>query len=104
VKLNLIRLVFFSGIFLVHSINADIGFTKEDVDIASSACLAGDKYALKAEADGSFSIKSLDGKGSLKIDKSKVTTVDLPDKEKATEFNKIRDCIKNYLPDKKKRK
>lgn len=86
-------LFFFTGISAI----ADTGFNQSDVDLAKSACLAGSSYEFKTEADGSISVRNLEGKGSLSINKKSVTTVDLPDADKKEEFKEIRDCIKGYL-------
>lgn len=79
------------------STQADAGFNQSDVDLAKSACLAGSSYEFETEADGSISVKNLEGKGRLSINNKSVTTVDLPDADKKEEFKEIRDCIKGYL-------
>ena len=77
--------------------SADVGFTKEDLALEKEACLAGSSFDFKTEADGSISIKNLEGKGKLSVNKKDVTTVDLPDSDKSEEFKEIRSCIKDYL-------
>jgi len=96
-KKSVIGLNISIGLFLAYSANADIGFTKEDVNLVRYACLAGTEYDFSTNVDGSLSVKNLQGKGSFKIDKRKVTTVDLPDEHKREEFTEIRNCIKGYL-------
>jgi hypothetical protein len=101
-RLIVVALVFlsFSGFSL-----ADVGFTKEDLQLVKDACLAGTSFEFKTEADGSISVKNLQGKGKLSVSKKDVTTVDLPDSDKREEFKEIRSCIKDYLinkPNKKK--
>lgn len=76
---------------------ADIGFTKKDVETVKSACLVGSGFEFTTEADGTLSIKNLEGKGKLHINQKSVDTVDLPDADKRQEFSEIRDCIKDYL-------
>lgn len=76
---------------------AAVDFTREELELAKGACLAGSGYDFKTEADGSISIKNLEGSGKLAVSKKDVTTVDLPDSDKKEEFNNIRNCIKDYL-------
>jgi hypothetical protein len=83
---------------------ADVGFTKEDLELVKEACLAGSSFDFKTEADGSISVKNLEGKGKLSINKKNVTTVDLPDSDKKDEFNEIRSCIRSYLTESKPKK
>lgn len=91
---------------LVCVAHADAGFTftKEELDLAKDACLAGSSFEFKTETDGSISIKNLEGKGRLSINKKDVTTVDLPDTDKKEEFKEIRACIKDYLIESKPKK
>ena len=70
---------------------------KQDVEIVKSACLAGDSFEFTTEADGTISVKNLEGRGKLHITQKSVDTVDLPDADKKLEFNDIRSCIKDYL-------
>ncbi|MHB8473905.1 MAG: hypothetical protein ACYDC8_13890 [Gammaproteobacteria bacterium] len=78
-------------------VSADVGFTKDDLELVKDACLAGSSFDFKTEADGSISVRNLEGKGKLSISKKDVTTVDLPDSDKSEEFKEIRSCIKDYL-------
>lgn len=80
-----------------YDISADIGFTQQDLDLVKSACLAGSSFEFATEADGSISVKNLEGKGSLHVTRRSVDTVDLPDTDKKQEFNEIRNCIRSYL-------
>jgi len=97
-----IKLVFaYVGIFLTTSAYADVGFTEKDVELVKSACLVGDSYQFSTKADGSISIKNLEGKGELSVSKKNVDTVDLPDADKREEFKEIRQCIKEYLKGKR---
>ena len=66
-----------------HLVFADVGFTKEDLELVKEACLAGSSFDFKTEADGSISVKNLEGRGKLSINKKKLTTVDLPDSDKS---------------------
>lgn len=83
--------------FFMHSAGADLGFTKQDLELVKSACLAGDSFEFATEADGTISVKNLEGKGKLHVTKKSVDTVDLPDSDKKQEFDDIRSCIKGYL-------
>jgi len=88
------------GIFLAilaFTSQADVGFTKEDLELVKGACLAGDSFEFMTEADGSISVKNIEGKGKLHVTNKSVDTVDLPDADKKQEFNDIRSCIKEYL-------
>jgi hypothetical protein len=76
---------------------ANIGFTKEDLELAKGACLVGSSFDFVTEADGSVSIKNLEGKGKLHIGNKSVDVVDLPDSDKKKEFAEIRICIRDYL-------
>lgn len=76
---------------------ADVGFTKEELALVKDACLAGSNFEFRTEADGSISVRDLEGKGKLSVSKKDVTTVDLPDADKREEFKEIRSCIKDYL-------
>lgn len=88
------------ALFLIlpaYSSHADVGFTQQDLELVKSACLAGSSFEFTTEADGSISVKNLEGKGKLHVTKRSVDTVDLPDFDKKQEFNNIRACIKDYL-------
>ena len=74
-----------------------VDFTKDDLDLVKSACLVGSSFEFTTEADGSLSVKNLEGKGKLHVSKESVDTVDLPDADKKQEFTEIRGCIKDYL-------
>lgn len=81
---------------------AAVDFTKQELDLVKDACLAGSSFDFRTEADGSISVKNLEGKGKLVISKRDVATVDLPDADKKEEFREIRNCIKDYLLTNKK--
>lgn len=89
----------FAGLFAVIAPNHvfAVEFTKEELELAKGACLAGSNFEFKTEADGSISVKNLEGKGKFIVSKKDVTTVDLPDSDKADEFKEIRSCIRSYL-------
>lgn len=76
---------------------ASVDFTVEDLELVKGACLAGSGFEFSTKADGSISIKNLEGKGELHVTKKSVDTVDLPDDQKKQEFNDIRACIQKYL-------
>lgn len=86
-------------LFLFAGSASAVEFTKEELELVKDACLAGSNFEFKTEADGSISVKNLEGKGKLSIGKKEVTTVDLPDADKKEEFKEIRACIKGYLTD-----
>ena len=44
-----------------------LGFTKENLELVKSACLVGDMFEFKTEADGTISVKNLEGKGKLHV-------------------------------------
>ena len=92
-----IKFVIASFFLFAQLASADVGFTKADLELVKDACLAGSSFDFKTEANGSISVKNLEGKGKLSISKKDVTTVDLPDSDKSDEFKEIRSCIKDYL-------
>lgn len=94
--------VVLSFLFVVVSYaQADVGFTKEELELVKSACLVGSSFQFATEADGSLSIKNLEGSGKLNIKKNSTDTVDVPDPDKKSEFDAIRTCIRDYLTNKK---
>jgi hypothetical protein len=68
-----------SLVLFMYSTHADIDFTKQDLELVKEACLAGGSFEFVTEADGSISIKNIEGKGRLHVSKKSVVTVDLPD-------------------------
>ncbi|ASF46569.1 hypothetical protein [Methylovulum psychrotolerans] len=96
-------LVGFFLAILAFTCHADIDFTKEDLELVKGACLVGSSFEFMTEANGTISIKNIDGKGKLNITKKNLDTVDLPDGDKKQEFNEIRSCIKDYLLEKGKK-
>lgn len=90
-------LLVISLLLLTCSVHADIGFTQRDLELVKGACLAGNSFEFSTEADGSISVKNLEGRGRLHVTNKSVDTVDLPDSDKKQEFNDIRSCIKEYL-------
>ncbi len=74
-----------------------IEFTDSDLRKAKGACLVGSGFDFITEADGSISIKNLEGKGKLHVGNKSVDVVDVPDLDKKKEFDDIRICIRGYL-------
>ena len=99
-----VKYIVASFLLFTQLASADVGFTKADLELVKDACLAGSSFDFKTEANGSISVKNLEGKGKLSINKKDVTTVDLPDSDKSEEFKEIRSCIKDYLFKKKPKK
>lgn len=93
-KKSLLMICFSLPIFSAH---AAFDFTKQDLELVKSACLAGSSFEFTTEADGSISVKNLEGRGKLHISKKSVDIVDVPDEDKRSEFSDIRQCIKDYL-------
>ena len=77
--------------------------TKVDVDKAAdlvrSLCLVGDGYEMSIQGDGNISIFKKGIEGSLSYSTSDLEgVVDVPDKDKVTELENIRNCTKPYIP------
>lgn len=86
--------------FFIPGLASAVGFTKDELELVKDACLAGSSFEIKTEANGSVSIKNMEGKGKILVSQKDVTTVDLPDADKKQEFTDIRACIKDYLTNK----
>lgn len=95
-NLKLYNLISLLG-FFVPCLTSAVEFTKEKLELVKDACLAGSSFEIKTEANGSISIKNMQGKGEILVSQKDVTTVDLPDSDKKEEFKEIRACIKDYL-------
>ena len=89
--------LFLCGLFTIVVANATVNFTPQDLELVKGACLAGNSFEFFVEADGTISVKNIEGRGKLHVTKKSVDTVDLPDTDKKQEFNDIRSCIKGYL-------
>lgn len=87
-----------AAIFVSYGVSADVlDFTDADLKKAKGACLAGSGFDFITEADGSLSIKNLEGKGKLHVGNKSIDVVDVPDSDKKKEFDDIRSCIRGYL-------
>jgi hypothetical protein len=94
-------LILVSCTTFVFAKSTSLEFTEDNLKLVKQACLVGSDFDFFSEADGSITIKNINGNGKIRIRKKNVDTVDLPDSDKKEEFKEIRDCIRSYLIGKK---
>ena len=69
-------------------------FTKEELELVKSACLAGESFDFHLKADGSISVRNLAGNGELNVGNTTVNVVSVPDQDKRAEFDAIRQWLR----------